>query len=89
MSAFLPVLLVAAMAGVASGLARRELAAAGAGYASPAGAWIGKRVAAAGLVGVACWATAPLPCPAESMWLMLGAVVAGGWGYVGNLPARL
>jgi hypothetical protein len=79
----------AAAAGVAGGLARRERASAGPGYASPAGAWIGKRVAAAGCVGLACWATAPLPCPAEALWLMLAAVTGGGWAYVGNLPARL
>jgi hypothetical protein len=86
---FAPVLIAAALSGATTGLARRERAGSGAGYASPTLSWLGKRTALAGVFVVAAWASTPLPLAPGWLWVAPLALLAGSFIYIGNLPARL
>lgn len=86
---FSPVLVAAAVAGLASGLARRERVRLGSGWCSPLRAWIGKRVSLAGLFVVAAWLTTPVPADPAILWLAASALLAGPRLYAGHLPPRL
>jgi hypothetical protein len=78
----------ALVAGVLNGLARRQAVASGRGYASPTAAWLGKRLALAGAFAVCAWGTAAWPV-AGILWPAAGALLAGAFLYVGNLPPRV
>jgi len=87
--AALPVIALWTASGVLAGLALRDRVSSSGSYASPAAAWIAKRLTAAGLTALAAFAAGAWRADPAAMHAA-ALVQAAGWAvYLRNLPPRL
>ncbi len=88
-SARAPADLLGALLGVTLGLYGRDRIRLRRTYASPTAAYLGKRLAVAGMAAAATFALSPVAWPPESMHAFAAAAAAGAAAWVGNLPPKL
>jgi hypothetical protein len=78
-----------AMLGATLGLYARDRIRLRRAYASPAAAWLGKRLLGTALAAAATYAFSPVAWPAASTHAFAAAAAVGAAVWIGNLPPRL
>jgi hypothetical protein len=85
----LPYLLLSLASGLLLGGTLQERIRFGSGYASPAVAFVAKRLLGLCLFYLVIWSLAPIPVPYWTLYLAMAFATLGSTAYLGNLPLRL